>query len=291
MSSNPLATATNQPPARPPDPFNATINACVKGLGTLVPDEVAKRLLRLLVVEATLTPAIRACTPLSIQRAIFMAGQLGLEFGGARGEVYAIPRKARANVNGEWVSVQELNVQVGYKGYLTLCRRAGVREVRTGLVWAWDTWDYAEGLDPVLRHVPAPPPDDAELDDRNLVAAYAVAIVDGRPVHRWMWRKEILDRRSRSDGWKSFDKGQAKSTPWVTDFASMVRKTVIRALLTGGTVPMHDPTGIGLASALLEDDAGAPERNAALAALAADNERAAALLEAAPEPPEEAPAK
>ncbi len=71
----------------------------------------------------------------------------------------------------------------------------------------------------------------------------------------------------------------------------MVRKTVIRALLTGGTVPMHDPTGIGLASSLLEDDAGVSERNAALAALAADNERATTLLEAAPEPPEEAPAK
>ena len=265
--SNELTKATTPKP----DTFTLVLAGTQKGLESLLPDALVRRELRLLAVEATINPKIRMCTPLSIQRSIFIVGQLGLEFGATRGEVYAIPRKSG--------DVMELNLQIGYKGYLTLARRAGVREVRTGLVWNWEQYRYQEGLSCILEHTPLPPPKDAvnPYSSDNLVAAYAIAVVDGRPVHRWMWGAEILQRRARSDGYRSFASGQARSTPWSTDFGSMARKTVIRALLTGGTVPMHDPTGMGLAI-VMEDDASAAERSAVLATMAAENERAASVI-------------
>ena len=72
---------------------------------------------------------------------------------------------------------------------------------------------------------------DVDRSDKAILAAYAVArLRDGSIVFEVLTRQEVDARRARS---MSRENG-----PWVTDYARMARKTSLRALFTGGLVPM-----------------------------------------------------
>jgi recombination protein RecT len=101
---------------------------------------------------------------------------------------------------------------------ISLARRSGiVRAIRAHVVCAHDLFEYELGLDVRLRHVPV---QDGERGDVR--AAYAVADLDGIRQFEVMSRAEIEAVRARSRA--------GKSGPWVTDFAEMAKKTVVRRL-------------------------------------------------------------
>ena len=63
------------------------------------------------------------------------------------------------------------------------------------------------------------------------MAVYAIArIRDGSIAYEVLTRQEIDARRNRSQS--------SGSGPWVTDYASMARKTGLRLLFAGGLVPL-----------------------------------------------------
>jgi phage RecT family recombinase len=240
-----------------------------KGIGSLVKPEVASRLLRLILVEGALNPAILEATPQSIMRAVFLSAQLQLEPGAVKGELYFIPRKSRIKVGNQWQDgPTELGCQIGYKGYLTLARRSGlITMVDAHVVFAGDDYDLRLGTDPTMNHVPKPGIDRTKTED--IIAAYAVVrLRDGSTYFEWLWRDEIESRRGRSDAAKAFDQGKIKNTPWATDYAAMARKTAIRALFTSGRVPMADQ--LGFAAAVMDDEAAPAMHQAALAAMASE---------------------
>lgn len=243
----------------PPPSFDRQLATYLKGMGSLVPKEVANRILRLMTVEAALNPKIQECTQASVMRAVYLSAQLALEVGAVKGELYMIPRMISVKrADGQWDKETQLQVQIGYKGYLTLARRSGmISMIDAHVVFEGDAYEIALGTEPRLVHVPQKGID--RTKSAGIVGAYCIVkLKDGSTYFEWLWRDEIDARRARSEN-KS-DKG-----PWTTDYAAMARKTAIRALFTGGRVPMADQ--IGLAT-LLDEEASPEQTRAALATMA-----------------------
>lgn len=248
---NALAVAASAPAVKPPvDNFERLLRAYSGGVGSLVPAAAAKRILRMFMVEASLNPKIKECSSVSVMRAVFTCAQLGLDPGSVKGEVYLIPRENRK------AGCLEVNAQIGYKGYITLARRSGmVSMVDAHVVYEGEKYEIGYGLDPILTHTPAA---NVDRSDAKIIAAYAVVkLTDKSTYFEWLWRDQIDARRKRSMA--------SGSGPWVTDYAAMARKTAIRALFTGGRVPMADD--IGMVSAI-DEDASEESRTAAFAAMA-----------------------
>lgn len=171
----------------------------------LTPDRVTR------VVLTTLrqSPALLRCEPASLFGAIFQASQLGLEVGNGLGHAYLVPYG------------REATLVIGYKGLVDLARRSGqvstiyATEVRKG-----DRFKYTLGTDPRIEHEPG---DERDMSDAAVSHVYAVAkLKDGATQFEVMSRAEVeaIRRRSRA----------SKDGPWVTDWAMMARKTVLRRL-------------------------------------------------------------
>jgi recombination protein RecT len=265
--------------------FEIQLANYMKGMGSLVPKDVASRIMRLMMVEATMNPQIRECTTASVMRAVYLSAQLALEVGPVKGELYMIPRSTfigYEEVGGQKRPIKEmqLTTMVGYKGYITLARRSGqISMIDAHVVFEGDAYDISLGTDPRLSHIPQKGIDRKNPD--GIVAAYCVVrLKDGSTYFEWLWKDEIDQRRAKG----------AKNGPWSTDYAAMARKTAIRALFTGGRVPMADQ--IGLAT-LLDEEASPEQTRAALATMAEEMREKgldASIIEAVPEPTQEAPA-
>ena len=205
-----------------------------------------ERVIKVAITAASRTPALLQCTPESFALAVIQASQLGLEAGSPLGEAYLVPYKT------------ECTLIVGYRGYIALARRSGqIESIEARVVHARDRIRITYGLDAHLEHEPflASPPDPqadaeafeawmAEADPGPVVAAYAIARLKGGMTQvEVMTRAEIeaIRRRSRASA----------SGPWVTDFAEMARKTVVRRLAK------YLPMSIELANAIEVDERGA----------------------------------
>jgi recombination protein RecT len=263
--------------------FDRQLSTYVKGLGSLVPESVRNRLLRLVTVEAALNPKIQECTQASVMRAVYLSAQLQLEPGAVKGELYFIPRLITVKRENGFDKEMQLQTQIGYKGYLTLARRSGqISMIDAHAVFEGDAYEIALGTEPKLIHVPQKGVD--RTKSANIIGAYCIVkLKDGSTYFEWLWKDEIDARRARSEN--RSDKG-----PWSTDYAAMARKTAIRALFTGGRVPMADQ--IGLAT-LLDEEATPEQSRAALATMAEEmrqNGLDATIIESVPEAAQEAPA-
>jgi recombination protein RecT len=173
----------------------------------LNPDRVA----RIAVTVMRRTPKLAECTPESFLGALMTCAQLGLE-PGPLGHAYLVPYGS------------EVTFIAGYRGLVDLARRSGqVQSVNARVVRVGDEFDYAFGLDPKLEHKPK-----ADVD-QVITHVYAVVrLKDGGADFDVMTRAEVEAIRKRSRA--------AKDGPWVTDYAEMAKKTVLRRLLK--TAPM-----------------------------------------------------
>ena len=198
-----------------------------------------ERLLRIVYNAVARTPKLAQCTMGSIVRAVLMAAELGLEAGSGTGHAYLVPFG------------NEAQLIVGYRGLLDLVRRTGdVSSVTTNAVYEGDEFEIEFGIQDKLRHVPKADPDPAKL-----IAVYAIVrFRDGSHQLGYMTRKQIEAIRSRSR--------TANSGPWVTDYAEMARKTVLRNVLK------YCPMSLQAAKAVSADvyaDTGDPSLLAAFA--------------------------
>lgn len=188
---------------------------------------------------AARTPDLYKCDPGSLGRVLALTVMTGLNPFGAHNECDIIVRTKRGkNDQGRWVDVGfEATWQIGWRGYMALARRSGC-VVKVTPVFESDYFEYEEGLDPRLIHRPDMT---AAPDFEKLVCCYVtVHYPDGRKDFRVCPRGVILDRRSRSDGWQSFQKNAIKSTPWSTDPVAMAMKAAIRWAAQRGTLPLDE---------------------------------------------------
>lgn len=183
-----------------------------------------ERVTRIVLGCVARTPKLAQCTTASIVRSVMQAVELGLEPGSATGQAYLVPFG------------QDCTLVIGYRGLLDLMRRTGqVASVNAQAVYEGDEFELAFGIEDTLRHVPKGDPDPARL-----IGAYAVVrFRDGSHQLGYMTRKQIDAIRSRSRA--------GNSGPWVTDYAEMARKTVLR------NVAKWCPMSIEMSKALAAD--------------------------------------
>jgi len=171
-----------------------------------------ERFSRIAISAISNNPALASSTPQSFLGALMTAAQLGLEPNTPLGQAYLIPYRNHGT--------QECQFQLGYKGLIALAYRSGeVSSIQAEEVCENDDFEYALGLEPKLRHVPA------RKDRGNPTHYYAVwKTKSGASGFAVMSVEDIRDHA------KKFSKAGAAG-PWATNFSEMARKTVLKKAL------------------------------------------------------------
>ena len=171
------------------------------------------RLLRIALTSVSRNSKLLECSASSVVGSLMMAAQLGLEPGL---EAHLVPYKSK-----QAGGVRECQLIPDYRGLIKLVRRSGeVSAIRSNVVFSQDAFYFMDGLRQHLEHKPEP---NHAFDSKDIIAAYAVCeFSSGATQVSVMYRVEIdkIMRRSRAHS----------SGPWVTDYAEMAKKTVIRRI-------------------------------------------------------------
>lgn len=186
----------------------ALLEKAAPSIAAVLPKHLTVERLTKVALSATArTPALLACSPHSLVRAVMQGAELGLEVGGLLGEAYLVPFK------------DTIQLIVGYRGLVKLARQSGaLTSIEAYTVHARDVFELEYGLEPKLVHKPF-----LTGDRGDVVAVYAIArFKDGGRQVDVMTAAEVEAVRDRS--------AAAKSGPWVTDYAEMSKKTVVRRL-------------------------------------------------------------
>jgi len=167
----------------------------------------AERVLKMALVAASKTPKLYQCTKDSFLKAIMTAAECGLDFSGTTGQGYLIPYG------------NQVQFIAGYRGLMDMARRSGkVSRLESRIVYANDSFTFAYGINQRLEHQPC-----MSGERGTIICAYAIArLSDGSVQTEVMTIDEIEAIRKRSKA--------ANNGPWVTDYAEMCRKTVLRRL-------------------------------------------------------------
>ena len=214
-----------------------------------------ERMARIATTEMRKVPKLAQCDPMSFLGAVIQCAQLGLEPGNALGHAYILPFDKREKVGNQWRTVRtEAQVIIGYRGMIDLARRSGqIVSIDARAVYEGDKFDCRLGLDATIDHIPDwQNPNRA--DSSKLRFVYAVAkLKDGGVQFDVMSRAEVDAIRMRS---KSGNDG-----PWVTDFAAMALKTVVRRLFKFLPVSIEIQQAVSLDE---QADAGISQQNNAV---------------------------
>ena len=161
------------------------------------------RLARVFVTELRKNPKLMSCDKMSLMSCMMQTAQLGLEVG-VIGQSYLVPMG------------KECTLIVGWKGLVALALRSGnVKSMSAACVYEDDEFDFQLGTEAFLKHKP-------KLDGSGkMIAVYAVAkLNDGSTQFDVMSTQEVeaIKKRSKTSGFG----------PWVSDYAEMAKKSVIR---------------------------------------------------------------
>ena len=165
----------------------------------------ADRFIRIMMNQVARNPKLKDCTTGSLFICALTMAELDLS--PLMGEAYLVPYG------------RECTLIIGYLGMIALSRRSGLLEaVSATPVYEGEFFEYEMGMHPKLRHIP-----NINRDPKApLVAVYARTTLKGvdEPQIAVMSKQEIDDHRGRSKA--------SGSGPWVTDYAAMAMKTVLR---------------------------------------------------------------
>ncbi|MGP9804067.1 recombinase RecT [Paracoccus sp. NSM] len=197
-----------------------------------------ERMMRLMANAMRANPKLGECNPLSLLGAMMQCASLGLEPNTVLGHAYLIPfEESRWNPNTRQREKLGVNVQliIGYKGYIDLARRSGhITSIAAGIHYSDDEttgglWEYEEGTESRLRHRPG-------YQEGEKLHAYAIAkFTDGGHAYVVLPWHKVMKIRDGSQGWQAAVKTAEKykkpvNSPWATHEDEMAQKTAIRAL-------------------------------------------------------------
>lgn len=142
----------------------------------------------------------------SLKKCIENVALIGITLNPAMKLAYLVPRKG------------QVCLDISYMGLIKIATDSGsVKKVVSRVVYKGDRFEVIQGTEERLVHVPDP---FASHTDDDIMGVYCVAtLADGTTMHEIMSRKEIDDIKARS---------KASTGPWVTDYAEMARKTVVK---------------------------------------------------------------
>lgn len=171
------------------------------------------------------TPRLMECTPVSVLNSILHISQLGLEV--RPGSAYLVPFG------------KECTPIIDYRGKIDLARRSReVKDIAAEIVYAMDTWEFERSNEfPTgfrLLHRPALSATEGgrlvAIDDAgDAVLGYSIAVLRDGGVHVEVMRVAAIEKLREKSMAKLYD-SQKKSSPWVTDWEEMARKTCIHRI-------------------------------------------------------------
>ena len=164
----------------------------------------AEQMTRVMVGTIARVPKLADCTPASLLNALMLCAQAGLLPDG---------RNAHLIPYGSAVTVI-----FDYKGLIQIAERNGVQNIRAIAVHEKDVFDY--GIDGATVQFTWKP--NLREDRGEIVAFVATCIRDGNADVEIMTKAEVDAIRKRSKA--------SSSGPWVTDYAEMGKKTVLRRM-------------------------------------------------------------
>ena len=202
----------------------------------LVPRHMTpERMLRLSISCITRTPKLLEVPQVQVLGALVQCAGIGLEPNSPLQHIHLIPFKNNRR------NRMELQTIIGYRGFVELGRRSGKQTwVHGDVVRPGDEFSYAYGNDAHLRHKPGR----GSAARQDPTDAYCfVQLTDGfafTVLPEW----EILRHREHSFAWRQ----DGAKSPWGQHPDRMWRKTAIRALYSGGEVPLDTEIAMAVAT-------------------------------------------
>lgn len=209
------------------DQFNRLIPDAIKKNGILRAD----RVIGLLVNLYSTNEDIRACRTATILNSAAMAASVGLEFNNALGQSAIIPYKNEAT----W--------QPMYRGLITLASRAGrVHDIKAKVVLVQDEFEYQEGSEERIVHIPAARYDEDFNLERDWRYVYSKIRWKDAPA---MPSFLVLDRHEVERVRKSSSRAQSERSPWFTHLEEMIQKTPVKRQLKMVDLTAHTALAAG----------------------------------------------
>lgn len=175
----------------------------------------SERLYQLAVSAINTTPKLAQCSAPSILSCVMKCSALGLEPSAVDGlgRAYILPYRSKNGMQAQLI--------IGYRGMLDLARRSGqIKSIEARAVYEGDEFEYAFGLEEKLVHVPS---GKVREKGEKPTHVYTIArFINGGKHVEVMSLAEVEAVRARSKS------GGSNSSPWVTDFEAMAKKTVVR---------------------------------------------------------------
>ncbi|SMF47426.1 recombination protein RecT [Azospirillum oryzae] len=244
----PLVHPTGQEPSRIQDLLQSP--KTVQRFQQLVPRHLnPERMLRVMAQAVYKTPKLAECEPMTLLGSMMACASFGLEPNTPLGHAYLIPFEKRRKQGNQWVTERvDVNLIIGYRGFIDLARRSGnLVSIHADVVYGAygdmpaDEFSFEYGSNMHLRHVPigdnqGRPPlwayAHASLKDGQAFEALPYARVlrirdNSQGYQAALSAKQEAERNPSQSGWKmrSFD-----SSPWVAHEHEMAAKTMIRRL-------------------------------------------------------------
>lgn len=220
---NQIATQNNSgKQLSPANELRSTLDRMMPQMKLALPKHLTpERLVRVVMTSVQNNAKLLECDRNSFLSAVMTCAQLGLEPDGVLGQAYLIPFKVQGQMRCQFIP--------GYKGLIALARNSGdVTSIQAQAVHANDDFTYRFGLNETLDHTPA------AGDRGDITHFYAIAKFKDGGYH-WdvMSVSEIEAIRDASQGYsaaKRFAKNGVINSPWVSHFAEMGKKTMIRRI-------------------------------------------------------------
>lgn len=227
------STAIARPNAGPPtEPVAAMKHWISKSAGAfakILPKHLTpERFLKVAHACITKTPRLAQCEPKDIVMALIQCSEMGLEPNTPLHHVHLIPFKNGERSRQLRRDVYDVQLIIGFEGYLELMYRTGkIRSLSCEVAYEADEFDYDLGSKPFIHHKPNLKI--RKLEDRGEIqAAYMCADIDGGGTKiTLMSYADVIAIRDRSHGYRNAVR-YGKDHPWTTDFGEMAKKTVIR---------------------------------------------------------------
>ena len=180
-------------------------------------------------------PGLQRCTITSMLGALMQASLLGFRPVAAFGECYFVPYARNwKDADGQWHTVYEVQLQIGYQGYVTLAYKSKIiADIMAHAVYDGDDFMVAYGTHLDIKHIP-------QFSSKDATHYYAVAhTTRGGLLATVMTREDVEKLRMRSPQQVTYEgKGANRKKvvveelkgPWATDYDAMAKGKAIRAL-------------------------------------------------------------
>jgi len=162
------------------------------------------------------SPALQGCSQNSLVSAVLQTVQIGLTPGPV-GHVYYVPF-----YKGQ---TREVQMIVGYRGLVELINRSKEASVLSAfVVYEKDQFQYEQGFNPVLRHIPA------DGDRGPMIGVYCIAKIHLANEKVFVYIQKAEVEKVKTESLNKIAPDKRNYSPWVKWEESMWMKTAVRRI-------------------------------------------------------------